>query len=30
MDRPYSSPADDDLVYAAGLVLQEYDRREAE
>jgi hypothetical protein len=30
MDRPYPSPTDDDLVHAADLVFQEYDRREAE
>ena len=28
MDRPYSSPSDEDLTRAADLVFQEYDRRE--
>jgi hypothetical protein len=28
MSTPYSSPSDEDLVQAADLVFQEYDRRE--
>jgi hypothetical protein len=28
MDKPYSSPTDDELRGAADLVFQEYDRRE--
>ena len=29
MDTPYSSPSGEELLHAAGLVFQEYDRREA-
>ena len=28
MDKPYASPSDEDLIAAADLVFQEYDRRE--
>lgn len=30
ISTPYSSPTDEDLVHAADLVFQEYDRREGE
>jgi hypothetical protein len=30
MDTPYSTPSDEELLHAADLVFQEYDRREAQ
>lgn len=30
MDKPYASASDEDLVGAADLIFQEYDRREAQ
>ncbi|HZR03802.1 MAG TPA: hypothetical protein VFA81_11580 [Burkholderiales bacterium] len=30
MDTPYPAPSDEELLHAADLVFQEYDRREAQ